>query len=246
MRKQITAMGMPATVMIVDENAKEQDIDEVFSYLTHIDKTFSTYKKTSEISQINEGLLKIKNASEEVQYVLELCKQTTKETNGYFAIERQGKIDPSGIVKGYAIHEGANILRQKGYKNFFVEVAGDVEVHGKNEDGEDWKIGIESPFNRKEMIKVVTLTNHGIATSGNYLQGNHIYNPITGKEADAIMSISIIGPNVYEADRFATAAFAMGEKGINFIERLSGFEGYMVKKDKTAIFTSGFNKFVLQ
>ena len=43
-----------------------------------------------------------------------------------------------------------------------------------------------------------------------------------------------------EADCYATAAFAMGRKGIGFIESLTGFEGYMIDRSRVATFTSGF------
>jgi len=56
---------------------------------------------------------------------------------------------------------------------------------------------------------VVYVTDEGIATSGTYLRGEHIYNPKTGEAASEIVSLTVIGPNIYEADRFATAAFAM-------------------------------------
>jgi thiamine biosynthesis lipoprotein len=174
---------------------------------------------------------------------LELCKITKKETNGYFDININGVIDPSGIVKGYAINEAYKILKNKGYNNFYVEIAGDIEISGKN-NNKNWKVGIQNPYNPKEIIKIVALTNKGIATSGNYIRGAHIYNPKNKKPAQEIASITVIGPNVYDADRFATAAFAMGEKGIEFISFLKGFEGYMIKKDKTAVFTKGFEKHV--
>jgi thiamine biosynthesis lipoprotein len=61
-----------------------------------------------------------------------------------------------------------------------------------------------------------------------------------------IVSLTVIGPNVYEADRFATAAFAMGKRGIYFIEQLPGFEGYMIDAAARATFTSGFERYVLQ
>ena len=54
----------------------------------------------------------------------------------------------------------------------------------------------------------------------------------------------MIGPNVYEADRFATAAFAMGSKGIDFIESLDGLEGYAIGHDRRATLTSGFARAV--
>ncbi len=85
----------------------------------------------------------------------------------------------------------------------------------------------------------------GIATSGSYRRGQHIYNPHNANAPlTEIVSISVIGPNVYEADRFATAAFAMGKQGINFIENLKGFEGYMINKDGIAVQTSDFVRYL--
>lgn len=237
-------MGMPATVNVTDISVMEEDISEVFSYFHFIDKKFSTYKKDSEISQINRGELQETQFSNEMKKILVLSEETKKETEGYFDINFNGVLDPSGLVKGYAIFQGAEILRKKGFLNYFVEIAGDVQVQGKNEKGESWKIGIQNPFNTDEIIKIVRLFNKGIATSGNYIRGNHIYNPREKKLTDEIVGITVIGPNIYEADRFATAAFAMGRKGIEFIEKLKGFEGYMIKKDKMAVLTSGFEDYV--
>ncbi|MGH7245686.1 MAG: FAD:protein FMN transferase [Candidatus Levyibacteriota bacterium] len=245
MKKHAVIMGMPVTVEIVDD-AEEKDVEEIFSYLHYIDDVFSTYKKTSEIEKINRGELAQKDASEEVKKVFSLAEKTAKETSGYFTVHIHNKLDPSGIVKGYAIYESANILSKKGYKNFYVAIAGDMEIRGYNTEKKKWRVGIENPFDRKEIVKVVYLSDRGIATSGNYIRGQHIYDPIHKKNADEIASISVIGPNVYEADRFATAAFAMGEKGIAFIETLKNFEGYMIRKDKQALFTSGFQNYTIE
>jgi thiamine biosynthesis lipoprotein len=176
--------------------------------------------------------------------VLELCEETKKETDGYFDINLNGILDPSGSVKGYAIWQSSLIFKNKGFKNFYIEIAGDIQTFGKNEKGESWRAGIQNPFNQKEIIKVLKISNVGIATSGNYQRGKHIINPKTKLPADEIASLTVIGANVYEADRFATAAFAMGEKGIEFIERSKNLEGYMVKNDKIAVMTSGFKKYL--
>ena len=246
MKKQAVVMGMPATVNVTDISVMEEDISEVFSYFHFIDKKFSTYKKDSEISQINRGELQETQFSNEMKKILVLSEETKKETEGYFDINFNGVLDPSGLVKGYAIFQGAEILRKKGFLNYFVEIAGDVQVQGKNEKGESWKIGIQNPFNTDEIIKIVRLFNKGIATSGNYIRGNHIYNPREKKLTDEIVGITVIGPNIYEADRFATAAFAMGRKGIEFIEKLKGFEGYMIDKNGIATFTSNFEQYVIK
>jgi thiamine biosynthesis lipoprotein len=243
-KKQAVIMGMPVIIEIVDSSATDEDIQEVFAYFNYIDKKFSTYKKDSEISQINNGAISKADYSNEMQKILSLCEETKAATNGYFDINLNGILDPSGLVKGYAIWQGSKILEKKSYKNFYVEIAGDIQAVGKNAKGESWKVGIQNPFNPKEIIKIVRISNKGIATSGNYQRGEHIINPKTKIAAAEIASISVIGPNVYEADRFATAAFAMGEKGINFIETLKGFAGYMVKNNQMAIMTSGFEKYL--
>jgi len=245
MKKQATIMGMPVTVQIADGKATGEDIQEIFAYLHHVDQKFSTYKADSEISQINRGELSNLDYSGEMKKVLKLCEETKKETGGYFDINLNGKLDPSGIVKGYAIWQASKILEKKGYRNFYVEIAGDIQTSGRNEKKEDWRVGIQNPFNLKEIIKVLKISNKGIATSGNYQRGKHVLNPKTKLPADGIASITVIGTNIYEADRFATAAFAMGEKGIEFIEKLKGFEGYMIKNDRMAIMTSGFDRYVL-
>ena len=246
MKRKSQIMGMPVTIDITDNNAKEEDIAEILSYLRNIDEIFSTYKQNSEIERINRKEMSIENTSAIVREILRLCERTKTETNGYFDVYHNEKIDPSGIVKGYAIFHAAEKFTQKGYLNFYLEIAGDIEVRGFRSEGKKWKIGIENPFNRQEIIKVVYLSERGIATSGTYIRGNHIYNPVDGNIANDIISISVIGANVYDADRFATAAFAMGKKGIEFIERLDGFEGYMITKEGKAIYTSQFEKYLLE
>ncbi len=243
MKKTADIMGMPVSIVLDDSKAKGKDIEEIFNYFRKIDEVFSTYKKESEISKINSGTLTFSKAGGEVKKIFRLSEQTKKETNGFFNIEIDGKIDPSGIVKGYAIWQAGEKLKAKGYKNFYVEIAGDMQVCGLLR-GKKWKVGVENPFNRMEIVKVLEITDKGVATSGNYIRGVHIYDPITRLEADEVASVTVIADNVYDADRFATAAFAMGKKGIYFLEDKSNMEAYMILKNKKAISTSGFEKFV--
>ncbi len=243
--KRIKAlMGMTVTVEIADTNVRENDIADVFGYFTYIDQTFSTYKKDSEISKINRGELVRANYSEDMNAVLKLSDETKKETNGYFDISHNGLLDPSGLVKGWAIYHAAKILSQKGFKNFYVDAGGDVQVFGLNSKGKKWRVGIKNPFNQKEIVKAVCLTDCGIATSGTYIRGQHIYNPRSNEKIEEIVNLTVIGANVYEADRFATAAFAMGRNGISFISTKQGLEGYMIDKNGIATFTKGFEKFI--
>jgi len=239
-------MGMPITIELADPNAEEQYIDDVIMYLRYIDETFSTYKNTSEISRINSGLLDSKEMSADMREVFDLSEETKQLTNGFFDIRRpQGGFDPSGLVKGLAIYRSAEILRGHGLKNFYVDIAGDIQADGCNAKNEPWVIGIRNPFAQNEIIKVLSLSGRGIATSGTYIRGPHIYNPHAPDAGlNEIVSLTVVGPNVYEADRFATAAFAMGKDGITFIAALPGFEGYMIDRVGMATATDGFADYV--
>jgi thiamine biosynthesis lipoprotein len=239
-------MGMPITVEIVDASATTEAFNAVYNYFDYVDKKFSTYKDNSEITRINRGELTVGHASVDMRLIFELAEQTRRETDGYFDIERDGLIDPSGLVKGWAVYNAAIILREKGFQHYYVDAGGDIQVAGHNRHDQDWRVGIRNPFNMREIVKVIALDNCGVATSGTSIRGKHIYNP-NGADAimDDIVSLTVIGPNVYEADRFATAAFAMGRAGIGFIEQLDGFEGYLIDQQGRATFTSRFGKYVV-
>ncbi len=248
MRETRILMGMPIAVEIVDPAphpvALESAIKKVFDYFAYVDETFSTYRPTSEISALNAGRLARKDMSEDMRTVFALSEETKLLTGGYFDIARpDGSCDPSGMVKGWAIRNAARIIAQKGFNNFYVDAGGDIQTSGVNADGKRWSIGIKNPWNEKENVKVIYASGEGVATSGTYLRGEHIYNPKTGKPADDIVSLTVVGPDIYEADRFATAAFAMGRTGIEFIARQRGLQGYMIDKSKTATMTPGFERY---
>ena len=132
-------------------------------------------------------------------------------------------------MKGWAIRNAAAIIAASGARDFFVDAGGDIQSSGRNAAGKEWSVGIRNPFDAEEIIKVVYPRGRGIATSGTYVRGQHIYDPhAPGRPIVDIVSLTVIGPDVLEADRFATAAFAMGRAGIFFIEETPGLEGYIV------------------
>ena len=247
MKETRLLMGMPVTVEVADKNVSQKDIDVIFDYFKYIDETFSTYKPSSEIMKINHGELKLENASVDMQEIFRLAEETKKQTNGYFDIRNsRGILDPSGIVKGWAILKAAKLLEKMGFKNFFVDAGGDIQTKGKNSEGKLWQIGIQDPFSKTpSIVKVLEINDKGVATSGTYVRGQHIYNPHNRDEIfDEIVSLTVVGPDIYEADRFATAAFAMGKRGIMFIQSLPGFEGYIIDKNGIATETLGFQNYL--
>jgi len=243
MKQTELIMGMPITVEVIDSDDVRL-LADTFMFFQAVDDRYSTYKTNSEITRINNGLPQ-SEWSAEMRSVLSLCDETKRQTNGYFDISHGGKLDPSGLVKGWAIWEAAKRLRKHGSTNFYIEAGGDIQTYGNNAERQPWTVGIRSPFNSNEIIKVLCIKNKGVATSGTYIRGQHIYNP---RQPDSLLtdvqSLTVIGRNIYEADRFATAAFAMGRDGITFIEQAEGLEGYMVDDKGVATLTTGFQEYV--
>jgi FAD:protein FMN transferase len=245
-KKTRDLMGMTINVEIADSIARDTDTDIIFSYFGSVEKRFSVFREDSEITLLNNKKISMDQLSDETKTIFELAEETRIQTNGYFDIVTpKGKYNPSGIIKGWAIYNASKLLLDKGFKNFYIEAGGDIQAYGLNALGSKWSVGIQNPFDISQIVKVIYLKNKGIATSGTYRRGQHIYDPKNpGNNLTDIVSITVIGPNIYEADRFATAAFAMGDKGINFIEKLNGFEAYMINKNGVAIQTSNFARYL--
>jgi thiamine biosynthesis lipoprotein len=246
MRETRILMGMPITVEIID-CLYARLLGDIFAYFDAIDRRFSVFRPDSEIIAFNRGRLARTEISAQLREVLALADQTRRRTHGYFDICRpDGLIDPSGIVKGWAIRNAARLIDAAGAKNYFIDAGGDIQSRGKSVDGTDWKIGIRNPFNDREIIKIVHPLGLGVATSGSYARGDHIYNPHQPDHPIAdIVSLTVIGADVMQADLYATAGFAMGNGGIYFIEETPQLEGYAIDMNGVATQTTGFGTFVV-
>jgi thiamine biosynthesis lipoprotein len=238
-------MGMPITVCIQDQTAGPEDLAEVVSWLDQVDQRYSPYRETSDVSRLNAGKLARQEVGEELASILQMCQQTKAETGGYFDATRNGQFDPSGLVKGWAIERAAEILAARGFANYFVDAGGDVRAVGLNGDGQFWRVGIRNPFRRDEVVKVLAISDRGVATSGTAVRGRHIYDPFSaGPLQTDVASLTVVGPTIFEADRMATAAFAMGQAGLSFIAARPDLAAYAVMTDGTATYTQGFRDYV--
>ena len=134
------------------------------------------------------------------------------------------RIDCSAIAKGFGTDKAAQVLIEHGCTDFIVEIGGEIVTHGKNEHGEPWHIGINTPADdpdntSNDIQQVVELKNAALATSGNYrrfyeIDGkriSHTIDPRTGYPAYSdILSATVIAPTCMQADAYATAFMVLG------------------------------------
>ena len=164
-------------------------------------------------------------------------------------------LDLSSIAKGYGVDEVAALLGSLGYKDYLVEIGGEIFAAGQRKDNTRWRIGINRPradaaFDA--VYKVVTLRNQGFATSGDYrnffevdgVRYSHLIDPRTGfPVSNGVVSASIITGNCAMADGLATAVMVMGaKKGMEMIDRLDGVEGLIVVEQNNGTLVDYYSK----
>ena len=232
-------MGMPVTVHVADADARNEAIDAVFEDFTLLDRTFSPFVRTSAVSRINRGELRSEDAGHLVNQAIDLCRLYEQATDGFFSAWIDGRFDPSGLIKGWAIDRGCSILESNGYGNYYVDAGGDVQTRGQN-DGRSWRVGIRHPVERDKVVRVVLASGLAVATSGTYEKGQHILDPHTREPVGTWLSFSVVGPDILQADVLATACFAMGIAGLDFVSHRASYEAYAIDNKLRAIYTSGF------
>lgn len=237
------------TILFVDVASTKVGIDqlnagllEVTDYVRMIDRDFSTYKPDSQVSQIRRGELKIEDATKQMQEVWQLCLVARNLTDGSFDPWCvKGGYDPSGYVKGWAADRCIEILKRHGAENIQINAAGDLSLAGGFEDGKPWSIGIRSPENRFEVLKVFEIFEGAIATSGTYEIGAHIKDPHTGLIAIGARSATVIGPDGGLADALATALVVTGRDGAVLFNKpeLSEYKVWVIDRNEDTAWTIG-------
>jgi FAD:protein FMN transferase len=235
-------MGMPVTVDLRDDDVDGDLLERLFDGLRSADALFSTYKDESEISRLNRGELALEDAHPDVREVLDRCEALRVDTDGYFDVRAAdpGRIDPSGLVKGWAVDRAAALLDEADVRNYAVNVAGDMRLRGRALPEPCWSVGIQHPLERESIAAVVEANDLAIATSGAYARGDHVLDPHTRRPPIGVLSVTIVGPELATADAYATAAFAMGEAGIHWTARLRDHEAMTILADQRVLSTPGF------
>ncbi|MDP9115949.1 MAG: FAD:protein FMN transferase [Actinomycetota bacterium] len=215
-------------------------IDAASDWLRWVDETFSTYLPGSVISRLGRGECARGEYASEVDEVLARCRQLEAETDGYFSMYASGRLDPSGLVKGWAIERASDMLVAAGSVNHCVNGGGDVQCAGGSAHGQAWRIGVAHPLRVREVAAVIVGNGLAVATSGSAERGAHVVDPHTGRAAGELASITVTGRRLGDTDAYATAAFAMGQAARDWVEALDGHEAFAVRPDGSTWSTTGW------
>lgn len=158
-------------------------------------------------------------------------------------------LDLGGIGKEYAVDRVLTLVLQRGVNSVLVDFGADVRVHGEPPEKGAWHIGLEDPKNPGKVWTGVAVTNHAVATSGDYLRHflhggrryGHILDPRSGFPVNnGILSVSVIAPHCTVAGILSTSVCILGPKeGMDLISLCPGAEG-CITTETNRFQTKGF------
>ena len=172
-------------------------------------------------------------------------------------------LDMNAIAKGYSVDVVANFLKEKGCRNFLVEIGGECAGQGVNASGNIWLAAIEKPVENavygESHQAYFHLNNRAMATSGNYrrffeIDGKkygHTFDVKTGYPATTdLLSVTVVADDCITADAWATVCLASGlDKSIEILRQHPELEALLIYGDEKGNFkvhvTEGMNAVIL-
>jgi FAD:protein FMN transferase len=264
-------MGTVVSFDIPAAARHDGSLDAAVGWLHWVDRVFSAYRPDSDVSLLADGAVTVEDCVPEMTEVIDACAFVAELSGGYFTDRPSGRFDPTGFVKGWAVERAAAILSAAGSASHLVNGGGDVQCAGGRpasgaaeagapQAGADpvpgaaalpgaasglrtvpWRVGIADPFRPGRLALVLDAADCGVATSGTAERGPHIVNPLAGRPARGLASLTVTGPSLALADAFATAAFAMGpDLAREWTEALDGYDAFAITEAGLTWQTSGF------
>jgi thiamine biosynthesis lipoprotein len=241
-------MGMPISLALRGQHAADDEgraaWAEVMAVLRDVDRVFSTYRPDSFVSRLERGELPVEDCPPEVAEVMALGDLAERESAGAFALRRPGRhgevvLDPSAVVKGWAVERAAAVLRALEATDFCLSAGGDLVCRTLGPGAAPWRIGIEDPADTRRLIAVVPVGTGAVATSGTAHRGAHIVDARTGRPPSGIASVTVVADSLTGADLDATAAYALGPEAAEWLRRRPGRTGFVVWADGTTTTVRG-------
>lgn len=154
----------------------------------------------------------------------------------------EASIDLGAIAKGYIADRMKEYLNEQGVTEGMINLGGNVLCIGPKQDGSNYRIGIQMPFEDQGAVAaVVEVKDQTVVSSGVYERYiivddklyHHILNPATGYPYEnGLLGVSIICQDSVDGDGLSTTCFSLGlEDGMKLIESLPDTEAVFITED---------------
>ena len=218
-------MGMPISLALRGRHTDDAEaLDawaEAMATLQDVDRVFSTYRPGSYVSRLDRGEITLAACPPELLEVLALGERWRQESGGAFDVRRhdadgEPHLDPSGVVKGWAVERAARPLRRLEQTGFCLSAGGDM-VCVAEPGAAPWRVGVEDPYDPARVVAVVPVAHGAVATSGLAHRGAHVTDARTGRVPTAVASVTVVADDLVRADLDATAALALDGDAVDWL-----------------------------
>jgi thiamine biosynthesis lipoprotein len=216
-------------------------LERAVAWLHEVDARFSPYRADSEVSRLADRTLSEQDAHPDVRAVLAMCEALRIDSVGAFDARHwspDGRLDPSGLVKGWAVQRAADELEAAGARDFAIGAGGDIVARGEPEPGGAWRVGVRHPRIGDRVAAVLAVSDLAVATSATYERGGHIRDPRSGETSRQLQSLTVVGPSLTWADAYATTGFVLGTACLAWVADHDGYGALAITADDRVVWTS--------
>lgn len=213
-----------------------EPVERAFEQLREIDRIFSTYRATSDISRMRAGSLAENHADSRIAVVRRACERAEAATGELFSARWRGGFDPTGYVKGWAVERTFDqhlrpLLEDSGIVAIGMNAGGDMQLATHPDADWVWQVGIVNPARPGSLVATTALRSGAVATSGTAERGAHILDPRDGLPATRAVSATAISDRLIDADVWATAAVVGGIDDLDWVARSQPTSGMIIGHD---------------
>lgn len=201
-----SAMHTRVDIIIMGKKDKDEllcIIENIHDRIAEIESIGNCFDPSSELSQLNAGLITKDDISHELTAILDACDHWKETTGGLFDVAVEGRINLSGFLKGYALDAIKTILEKHGINNALINCGNSsvLAVGSQHRDGEGWRV---ANINGEQFV----LHDECLTTSGNDSpERRHIINPLTHQYVEGQRMISVVTKGGAEGEVKSTVGF---------------------------------------
>ena len=173
------------------------------------------------------------------------------EAKGTAYLMRPGmRVDLGALAKGYIADKVKALLLDRGVESGVIDLGRNILLIGEKPGEAPFSIGIQSPTDAGKLLRVLSLRDKSLVTSGTYeryferdgVRYHHVLDPFTGFPADrGLLAVTVLSSSSLWGDGLSTACLLLGvEGGRALIDSLPETEALFVLTDGTVQTTAGF------
>jgi FAD:protein FMN transferase len=257
-------MGSMASLVVsgiggdpADRSSWRRAAADVRAWFERVEAVLSPYRTDSDLVRWRTGQARLTDCSPLLAEVIAEVEPLPLLTDGGFhPYDKQGRYDPTGYVKGWAIQRGGDLLAERGIDHACLGIGGDLQTLGRARPDRPWQLAVVDPLDGLRPAAMVRAAEprFAIATSGTYQRGDHIWTlpgPAPARRPVAehpLGSITVVGPGLAMADTFATAIWSSATRR-TLAEAWAwlpdGYHALAITRDRRLIRTPGMGQYLV-